>query len=790
MRDLTPLEQFYFSIQNIKTIIGTPILLNGVLWGFMMISDNNDEKLFTDVEENMLRITGSFFANAMHKAETAEELRIAHEEALMSSQAKSNFLANMSHEIRTPMNAILGMSEVILRETSNSNIAEYASGIKSASNSLLTIINDILDISKIESGKLDIVEAEYHLPSMLNDIINIARMRLDNKPLSFFTYIDSKLPAVLIGDEIRIKQIIINILNNAIKFTPSGHIILSVTGEYFEGVVQLHFSVSDTGTGIRKEDMTKLFEEFERVNTTKNRNIEGTGLGLAISKKLCEMMGGSIEANSVYGEGSTFSMNIVQSYENYAPIAFVEEEKKVLLYESREFYIQSVKQTIENLGSVCEVCTNQSELYEMLNASEYDYIFSTSLHVKKVQTLIEKQKLNSKIVLLSDANYAKFNDEEIFTIILPAHCMQVANALNNTSSSFMLNAENLYFVAPTANILVVDDNTVNLKVASELMKPYEFNIETAQNGLEAIEKIKNNVYDLVFMDHMMPEMDGIDATIAIRSIQKPYYQDLPIVALTANAIVGTKELFTREGMNDFLAKPIEITKLNEILLAWLPKEKIIPVTPTPKTKSAANFNLTIENVDVDYGVKMLGGNVDNYIDIVLTYYHDGLKKHPLISDYYHHKELLAFKTEVHAIKSASASIGALEVSSQAARLEEAANKEDWIFIEKFAPIFLADFADLLEELREKLKPFKEINPDTQTDKQEGNTPLLLENLEELNQAIQFIDITKIEEKLEELLLCNWDEKTTQLLDLIKNAISSYEYDEALPYIEEIKKLHT
>ncbi len=789
VKNLPLSEQFFLHFLKVKTLMTTPIYLDGKPWGFMTLFSKEREQLYTEIEENMLRISGSLFAAAILKAEVDEQLMQAHEEALMSSQAKTNFLANMSHEIRTPMNAISGMSEIILRKTSDSDVAEYATGIKTACSSLLAIINDILDISKIESGKLDITETEYSLTSLVNDIVNVARMRLEDKPLLFYTYIDSTLPSKIKGDEIRLKQVLINLLNNAIKFTPSGHVGLRLTGSYCEEKeeVNFDFEIFDSGMGIKEEDMSKLFEEFERVNTTKNRNIEGTGLGLAISKRLCEMMSGTILARSVYGEGSTFTVRIPQKVIENVPFAKVEEKKSVLLYESRPPYSSSIQESIENLGSECTLCVNQSELYENLNERDYDYIFVPTLHLAKVQNLKEKQGFKSRIVLLAEGNYIKVSDDDIYTITLPASALQIANALNNTVSSFGGSARALNFIAPSAHILLVDDNPVNLKVASELMRPYEFSISTAVNGLEAVEAVKNNVYDLVFMDHMMPEMDGIDATIAIRKIQGDYFQNLPIIALTANAIVGTKALFTEEGMDDFLAKPIEVHKLNEILLNWLPKEKIkmldYDMFEQNQTDTEAN-TIVIENIDVAYGLQGLGGSLDNYIDILRIYYSDGLKKHALITDYFKQRDTLAFKIEVHAIKSASASIGALDLSRLASALEEAATKGDWTFIEQKTLKFLEDFHAILSSIGEVLQSFE---PEACEQKAGNDKDFLKTKLDELTEAVDFVDLNTIETILADLMSYDWGEEIFALLTQIKEAIAAYEYDESLPLIEAIKE---
>lgn len=426
----------------------------------------------TDVRDQFDELLYSiyFIQDITKELETMKMLKESREAAEEANKAKSNFLANMSHEIRTPMNAIIGMSEIVLQEEElPEKVLTQINEIHIAGNNLLGIINDILDISKIEAGKYELVEEEYEIPSLLNDVANIISVRVQDTNSTFKMEVDPSLPHKLLGDQKRIRQILLNVLGNAAKFTMKGSITLRVFWNHDKNHPEICFDVSDTGIGIKPEDIDKIFGEFNQVNTRKNRNIQGTGLGLAISKHLAEMMGGKITVASVYGEGSTFHISIVQRIREYVEIG--------------------------------------KEISDALQCRQYSSMENRNKQIE----------------------------------IIPR---------------------------PEAKILIVDDTKVNLMVASGLMKRYEMEIDTALSGREAIEMVQKKDYDIVFMDHMMPEMDGMDTTKEIRKLGGKY-ENLTIIALTANAIGGTKEMFLREGLQDYLAKPIEQKQLDDILNKWL-----------------------------------------------------------------------------------------------------------------------------------------------------------------------------------------------------------------------------
>jgi CheY-like chemotaxis protein/anti-sigma regulatory factor (Ser/Thr protein kinase) len=500
-------------------------------------------------------------------------------EAERNAEAKSLFLANTSHEIRTPMNAILGMTELILRNELPPNIREDALTIRRSASNLLSIINDVLDFSKIESGKMEIVPAAYEPASLLHDVINIVRMRITEDDVLFTVNIDSKLPRVLIGDEARLRQIFINLLSNAVKYTKKGHIYLEVSigRHFFDEDIQLNFTVVDTGIGIREEDMDRLFNDFIRLDTQKNSNVIGTGLGLVISRNLCRMMDGDISVFSQYGKGSVFTATVRQKVKDKLPLAVVDapETKAVLLYEPNSLCARSVARSLDNLGVRRTIVSKRDEFEAALQRECYPFVFMNSKLYESASGLLRTFAPQSVQVLLSE--FDETIRPNIRVIALPAYALSIANVLNNTvaADTDTRDAEEKItrFIAPEARMLIVDDNATNLKVAEGLLSPYGLQTDTCMSGAAALQLVQTRKYDLIFMDHMMPEMDGVEAVARIRAIDGDYFKTLPIIALTANAISGTREILLQSGFDDYLAKPIEIQKLNGIMDRWVPKEK-------------------------------------------------------------------------------------------------------------------------------------------------------------------------------------------------------------------------
>ncbi|GHT45122.1 hypothetical protein FACS189454_04090 [Planctomycetales bacterium] len=614
------------------------------------------------------------------------------EQAERANQVKSLFLANMSHEIRTPMNAVIGMAELALRESIPDSVREMVTDIHQAGSSLLSIINDILDFSKIESGKMEILEEEYHLNSLVYDVTNVIRSRLHESPLDFFVEVDSELPNSLIGDEIRLRQVLTNLLSNAVKYTREGHIKLKVSGEILaRGLVHLHFAVQDTGIGLKAEDMKNLFSKFQQFDRTENKGIVGTGLGLAISRQLADLMGGGIEVTSEHGAGSVFTLTIPQHYHCDSPFAEVDVLPKfgVLVFEQQPLHAESCCAALISLNISYRLVDSVAAFEQALRGQIFDYAFvDADLLEESVKTFIES-KTRAGLVVLSDGK--PIPDVEhcpaFTTLYHPLYCVPIANLFNHVAERRFHSGGNAvaHFTAPNAKILIVDDILTNLKVAKGLMMPFQMQIDICESGFLALEMVRQKQYDLIFMDHMMPEMDGLETTRRLRKIEE--YSDTPIIALTANAISGVKEMFLQHGLNDFISKPIDPNKLESVLEKWIPRSlhaeasSVIPAeqqaesAPTEMNPAVAERNAVapVPGLDIAAGIARIGGNETLYKEILKVYIKEMPKSLEQLGTVTA-ESLPQYAIAIHGIKGSSLNVGADEVGKAAAELEAAAKE--------------------------------------------------------------------------------------------------------------------
>ncbi|MDR1949012.1 MAG: response regulator [Spirochaetaceae bacterium] len=664
-----------------------------------------------DYMNSALELTNINLENTVR--ERTRELELQTQMAESASRAKSAFLARMSHEIRTPMNAVIGMSELALREEARPNMmVEYVTDIKQAGLNLLSIINDILDFSKIETGNLQITPISYSLASLINDVINLVRVRITEKALTFTVNIDAAIPNNLTGDEVRVRQILLNLLSNAAKYTHQGYVKITVTGSLAaKGTVLLSFAVADSGVGIKTDDTEKLFEDFVRLDLERNKTIEGTGLGLAITRSLCRLMGGDVSVSSEYGKGSVFIARILQTYTDDKRLAEVENpgEKRSLLWHENPVYAESLRCTLENLGVPVTLCSTREDFLGELETGSYAFTFMPVNFEAEAKRCIKTGALKTIAVLLEDQGQPSTAGNTP-RVLSPAYAVPVANILNGVTLPERRISSRIRFVAPKARILLVDDIPTNLKVAGGLLMLYQIRVDTAASGPEAIEMVlRQQPYDIIFMDHMMPGMDGVEAVGRIRALGGRC-GELPIIALTANVVAGMQDMFLENGFNDCLAKPIEMSRLDDILRHWIPADKreAAPVSHffrDPGTVPAGDAaGLAIEGLDTSRGITMTGGSEAAYREILVLYCKDIAERLDILRQTPDEETLTLFTTHVHAIKSASASIGAMALSEKAALLEEAGKQGNRVFIAGHLDQFREALVVLTERIRAALTP--------------------------------------------------------------------------------------
>lgn len=492
------------------------------------------------------------------------------------AEMKSTFLANMSHEIRTPMNAVTGVSELLLREELTAKQREYVETIDHSSKSLLVIINDILDYSKIESGKFTLIEEEYSLRSLMTDVTALTILKIGEKPVQFYLDLDEKLPARLYGDMARVKQIMVNLLGNAVKFTERGYICLHLHGSTENGRFLLNITVEDTGIGIRKQDMNRLFNSFEQIDTHHSHSSGGTGLGLAISKNLAEMMDGSIAVDSVYGEGSSFSAVICQrplGEEKLVQLSWPT-ERVLAVYEPDKDLCALYEKSLKEYQISYRLEADQKKFLKAAIQERFDFILADQETLLKVKSTGIKRPYESIVLLRQEED--PYGEEEA-AVYSPLFCFGLESLLHSGKKDVLDSTEqfniSMIHPVPEVKVLIVDDNKINLGVAEALMAPYQMQIDCVSSGREAVQAVQKYSYDLIFLDHMMPEMDGIETLKAIRSLPEAEEREIPVVALTANVTKEAQELFKKEGFNDFMPKPVDIQLLDRILTRHLPYNK-------------------------------------------------------------------------------------------------------------------------------------------------------------------------------------------------------------------------
>lgn len=792
-----PVQEMFWKngIEMVRSALIMPIILSDEYWGFIGAFDVEEERKFSENEELLLRSSRRMIASAMTRMEITKDLMHQTDRLRYELVTKRDFFARMSHEIRTPMNAILGMTELALRERMSNAANEYIMTVKQTGMNLLTIINDILDFSKIESGNLEIMKQEYALSSLIYDIVSIIRMRLAYTRIRFIVDIDSNLPCGLVGDEGKIRQILINLLGNAVKYTQKGYIKLTVKGEVKSSNDMLHLwlVVTDSGKGIKEEDQAKLFRDYIQVDKEKNAGIEGVGLGLSITNGLVLAMNGTISLVSEYGKGSEFAVMLPQKIVRYDKIARVDEpeRKTTLIYERRKLYVDTLTGALNNLGIECDVVDNSDDVLDKMATGSYAYLIgSVDLMVEiryQLQELAEKQ---GEFQIIGIAEYGDETDSVWRTLSTPIHTISLANTYNGDDSRYVYTEEDssIRFSAPEAKVLIVDDIATNLKVAAGLLAIFDVEIDVCGSGEEAIDLVRENNYDIVFMDHKMPGMDGVETTQAIRELGN----NVPIVALTANVMANMKEMFISSGFNDYIGKPIDTVVLADVMRRWIPRSKQRryfapePVVDDTAKHPETGITFTIPGVDIDKGFRTAGGKMDVYLDILSTFLDEATERQVQLYEFLEAGNIRMYTISVHALKGALANIGATELSELAAKIEAAGEKKDMEFIEKNNEHFISGIGRLLTSIKSVLsETAKNVSEGKKSSKQE--TERFVSTLMDLRNAISDMNAGTMNKALEHLLSDALTEQSLSTVRTISRHILMAEYDDAEQMIDNLIK---
>ena len=657
----------------------------------LVIREINPGILLITVSQTFITIM-MYFTIENPDVKIINSLNLAKDTAEKANRAKSDFLSSMSHEIRTPLNAIVGFSECIINADNLEEAKENASDVVSASKTLLEIVNGILDISKIEAGKLELVETDYSTKKVFNDVVKLIQARIGDKSLEFKVSIAEDLPLVLYGDQMNVKKILINLLTNAVKYTEQGFISLDVKCVKNNDICRLIISVKDTGRGIKQDNIDKLFNKFQRVDEDKNTTIEGTGLGLAITKQLVEMMNGKIVVNSTYGEGSEFKVAIDQRLS----LAKIEEEKeeddfnldltgkKILVVDDNKLNLKVAQKLLVKYNPTVITAESGFECLNLINSGNtYDLILLDDMMPKMrgSETLIRLKQIpnfNIPVVVLTanaingmKEQYIKdgFNDYLAKPIEKPELYRVLRKYLGNDMQEITIDNQNKH----NKKVLLVDDNKLNITVATNFLKPYDFDIESCLSGIECLNLInQGKIYDLMFIDIMMPNMDGVELLHKLKQI--PNFKT-KCVALTADAVEGAREKYLSSGFDAYLSKPIDKTLLNDIINNLLKENNSL----TQSNKSDNIDYLKQNNIDIDKSLELLG-DINTYNDLLKEFMATIKDKVNNLYRYKNNNDLANYAILVHSLKSDSRYLGFTKLADIALQHELKSKENDLTYL--------------------------------------------------------------------------------------------------------------
>ena len=659
--------------------------------------------------------------------ETNEQLVENIHELEIAERSKDDFMVNVSHEIRTPINAVCGMSEAILQEELPASVRRDVIDIQTAGRNLLSAVSNILDFSELESGHMDLAEESYNITSTITDIINMALTMDNGKHLELVVDCDADLPSNLQGDEQKLRRIVMNLMSNAIKFTKEGGIVLRISSRKEEYGINLLVSIKDSGIGMELADMENIFASFSQVNSKRNREEGGVGLGLPIARALVMNMGGFITVNSSPGNGSEFQFTIPQKVLDETPIVSIKNKSHIhaACYINmdkynysiiREGYESCIRHMVEQLGISLIACRNLMELKRRIERENFTHVFISWEEYCEDRNFFEKLAKEITVVLVLEYGHETQSGSNMLRIYKPFTILSIASVFNGqkiVQGGETKSSHDKHFVAPDAKVLIVDDNAMNLKVMARLLMPYRIKAYMASSGQEALDKLDNMEFDCVFLDHMMPEMDGVETLHKIRQKPGAYFQALSVIAFTANAIGGAREMFISEGFNDFIAKPIELSVLDRMLRRYIPVQKQVIITDDQDNDNSETYSdikeettasdtgrvpekqevagasaeddykaldeLSRAGINVNQGIAYCGDK-EGFREIIGIFHAEGAKRKASLEQFFKENDWKNYVITAHTLKSNSKGIGAEELSTLAMNLEMAGkeNRIDYI----------------------------------------------------------------------------------------------------------------
>ncbi len=665
--------------------------------------------------------------------DTYRQLMKVISELRQAEQSKDDFLANVSHEIRTPINTISGMSEILLQEENPVKLKEDIQMIRLAGRNLMRVVSDILDFSELQSGELEIVEEAYDVTSCVNDLVNMCNAIKQDKKLELVVDLDCGVPRSLLGDEKKIRRVVLNLVSNAIKFTNEGGVGVSIgfRREYYG--INLVITVSDSGIGMEQKSVEKLFTTYNQVDSSRRRQNGGVGIGLAIAQMIVHNMGGVINVKSRLSKGTIVKVTIPQKILEEGSIAqfHYPDSVRLICYLDmeqiekrgvRDTYTDMIRHMIAQLGVYGRISRNLMELKRRVEQEKFSHVFVGVNEYEQDHGYFDELADRMHVVVIIDRGDEKrLKSAELFRLYKPFYILPVISILNSTTdvARTKVPGRKKNFVAPEARVLVVDDNLMNIRVIEGLLARYQIQVTSALSGKDGIERIKDRCYDFVFMDHMMPEMDGVETLHRIRKLGGKYCETVPVVALTANAIAGARKMLLAEGFSDFLEKPVESSVLERMLLRILPKEKIImvdeaqeelpeemaqaphaadmPETPETPQPGQQPGTMCVGDLDTSQGMLYCGGE-ENYIAILREYAVKGEENWKPVEELYSRQDWKNYVIAVHAVKSTMLTIGAKKLSEMAKALELEGKKDNTEYIHAHHEEMMTEYKRVIGEI--------------------------------------------------------------------------------------------